>query len=783
MPQPPAPRSGERAPKWGIWWKRVLLVGIAPLAFLVSLEAALRIAGYGNPSTLFIPDDKPGFLRTNPAFTHTYFPPQFDITPLNFRLSRHKEPGHIRIFVLGESAARGIAEPGFGFAALMRAQLRAAYPGREFDVYNLGIVAINSHAVYQIAKEVAELEPDLFVIYMGNNEVVGPFGPGSVNRSTQFPLPLIRASIWTAQTRIGQLAARILRGISGRAAQETQWHGMTTFIDKTVRGDEPRLEKVYSDFQANLRAILEIAREHGIKTVLSTVVCNLRDCAPFSSLHSSNLTADQLARWTAAYNDGSDSLELGDASRALVSLGEAVHIDPEFANEHFLLGRANEAIGQTRGARGEYLQALHWDALRFRPDPRINDVIRAVGSGPSGATRLLDAALLLGSDAQSHGPALGRELLWEHVHFNLEGDARMSLMLAKEVSATLFGDAPAPAPWLDDPACTAALGYTPQGRAQMLSAMQAILSRPPFTNQLTFAEDQLRYAKDLDRSAADAKAQTSGSESLISGALRRDPSNAYLWLRLSEVQLAAGNPQGAVDSIDKAVALTPLSADLLVRRSHALAAAKRFGEATADILRAIDQAPDHLPAYSELVDILRKAGDFEAGRAIFIHALERTPSSDYLRLQWADLLFFHGDKLEAELECRTVLARDPGSAEALGRLVSLFAAENRKDDAFKLMTEARRTQPGNFANDMALARAYQERHLDSDVAECLDLAAQSGPVEPEVHVFLGRRLKAMNQTRDAMVEFARARRGALIEGNQEMADALAAVISQMAPGR
>jgi enhancing lycopene biosynthesis protein 2 len=99
------------------------------------------------------------------------------------------------------------------------------------------------------------------------------------------------------------------------------------------------------------------------------------------------------------------------------------------------------------------------------------------------------------------------------------------------------------------------------------------------------------------------------------------------------------------------------------------------------------------------------------------------------------------------------------------------------------MTEARRSQPGNFANDMALARAYQERHQDNDVAECLDLAAQSGPAEPQVHVFLGRRLVAMNQTRDAMVEFARARRGALIDGNQEMADGMAAVISQMASGR
>jgi len=783
MPQPLSPHSGERTPTRGIWWKRLLLVGLAPLAFLGALEAALRIGGYGSPPTLFITDDRPGFVRTNPAFTLTYFPPQFDISPLNFRLSRHKEPGRIRIFVLGESAVRGIAEPGFGFAALMRTQLRAAYPGREFEVYNLGIVAINSHVVYQIAKEAAKFEPDLFVIYMGNNEVVGPFGPGSVNRSTQFPLSLIRASIWTAQTRTGQLAARIIRRISGHATDETQWHGMSTFVDKTVRGDEPRLEEVYSDFQANLEGILRIAQRHQIKTVLSTVVCNLRDCAPFASLHSPNLTAEALARWTAAYSEGSDALELGDASRALVSLGSAAQIDPEFANEHFLLGRANEVLGEMGAARAEYLKALHWDALRFRTDSRINDIIRRAAAGPSGATRFLDAAYQLGSDADSHGPALGSELLWEHVHFNLAGDARMARMLAKEVSETLFTGVPEPAPWLDETACATASGYTPQGRLQMLSAMQAILSRPPFTNQLTFAEDQLRYTKDLDHAEEEARAGRARSESVVSEAIRNDAENSYLWLRLSEVQLASGNPDGAVESIDRALALAPVSADLLVRRSHALAAAKRFGEARSEILRAVERAPDHLPAYAEFVDILRKAGDFETGRALFTHALERTPQSDYLRLQWADLLFFRGDKREAELECKAVLARSPGSAEALVRLVSLFSSEGRKDEAFKLMNEARRSQPGNFANDMALARAYEERHQENDVAECLDLAAQSGPAEPEVHVFLGRRLKAMNQSRDAMVEFARARRGALIEGNQEMADAMASVISQMAAAR
>ncbi len=46
---------------------------------------------------------------------------------------------------------------------------------------------------------------DIWVIYMGNNEVVGPFGAGTVFGRQVPPLPLIRASLALKTTRIGQL--------------------------------------------------------------------------------------------------------------------------------------------------------------------------------------------------------------------------------------------------------------------------------------------------------------------------------------------------------------------------------------------------------------------------------------------------------------------------------------------------------------------------------------------------------------------------------------------------
>ena len=42
------------------------------------------------------------------------------------------------------------------------------------------MTAINSHAILPIARECARRDGDLWIIYMGNNEMVGPFGAGTV---------------------------------------------------------------------------------------------------------------------------------------------------------------------------------------------------------------------------------------------------------------------------------------------------------------------------------------------------------------------------------------------------------------------------------------------------------------------------------------------------------------------------------------------------------------------------------------------------------------------------
>jgi tetratricopeptide (TPR) repeat protein len=758
---------------------RCLLAVGAPLAVLAALEGGLRVAGYGKPTELFIPDGKPGFYRTNPSFTAPYFPPQFDISPLNFRIARHKEPGHIRIFVLGESAVRGTPEPGFGFAAQLQAQLRAAYPGKGIEVYNLGIVAINSHVVYQAARQAAAFEPDLFVLYMGNNEVVGPYGPGSANLSLTLPLSMIRASAWVAGTRTGQLIGHVLGRLAARQDRSLEWHGMSTYRDKTVRGGDPRLEAVYRNYEANLADIAGVAAHAGIKVVLATVVANLRDSPPFASLHREGMTDAELERWKSAYAEGVRLWELEQPDGAVRSISEALLIDPEYADAHYLLGTLFEGTGDQRQARIQFLEALHWDALRFRPDARINAIARKVASGSGGSVVLVDSALAMGSDGASTAAPSGREVLLEHVHFNWEGNVRMGRMLAEQCAAVLFGPGAPPGGWLDGAGCADALGYTEFGRLRMLRQMETIRGKPPFTNQLTFGEDQVRYQREIQLAerAAHSEDGLAAARGRLEAALARDPENPSLVLRLQEVESESGHPGKALEWADRAMELEPRSPELLVRRARALAALQRPAEAQAAVLEALRIDPYDLPTYTALVEVLRKTGDFELGRGQFSRALAAITDSGYIRLAYADLLFFHGDRDLAVHECRAVLDREPENSDALGRLVSLYNAEGKKEDAFALMSEARRTQPLNYENNLGLARIYEERGDLGSAAECLQSAARSGPATAQAHLFIARHLGNGNRPSDALVELARARRVAVLMGD----DALALRISAQMP--
>ena len=103
----------------------------------------------------------------------------------------------------------GDPEPAFGLPRVLEALLELRFSDQEFEVINTAMTAVNSHVVLPIAWDCRVLDADAWVIYMGNNEVVGPYGAGTVFGGRAMPLWLIRCGLALHRTRTGQLLAEL----------------------------------------------------------------------------------------------------------------------------------------------------------------------------------------------------------------------------------------------------------------------------------------------------------------------------------------------------------------------------------------------------------------------------------------------------------------------------------------------------------------------------------------------------------------------------------------------
>ncbi len=481
-----APASGAAASGWRRWSLRIAITLLAPVALLALVEVGLRIGGVGYPTDVTLPCTVGGQPAScyNLFFAAPFFPPGMIKTPQVYAIPAQKPPRTFRIFVLGESAAMGDPEPSFGFSRYLDVMLRQRFPDIRFEIVNTGSAAINSHVMLPIAEGLAKFKPDLFIIYSGNNEVVGPYGPGTALTSGGMNLHAIRGSIFYHSTRIGQLLTKL-------GTPKRDWGGMAMFLDKQVPANSPLMKYVYANFDQNLRDTIAVARKAGARVMVSTVATNLMDCAPFASLHREGLSPEDLRTWNALFQQGNDLESAGAHAEALKAYLAATAIDSDYAELEFRIGRTYAALGDYAPAHQHFLRARDLDTLRFRADSKINQVNRSVAR--STGVELIDTDELFSKESANGIP--GSDLIYEHVHLTPRGNyllaSAMFIQIAKHLPAGHSNTSEEVPP---EPDCERWLAFTLHDRARVAGEMLRRLQEPPFTNQLNHSEQVLRLS-------------------------------------------------------------------------------------------------------------------------------------------------------------------------------------------------------------------------------------------------------------------------------------------------
>ena len=565
---------------------------VATALILVLVELSLLALNVGYSPHLAMKSTGPAgqpVWRDNRWATAPYFSPDLVRRPLPFRLPAKKAPGTYRIFFLGSSAAMGDPEPSFSVARVLETLLRSTYPEQRFEVVNVAITAINSHLVAGIAKDCARLEPDLFVVYEGHNEVIGPFGPAGVFAPFHSRRWAVRTARWVQGTRTAQLVGHLGRS-SSKSTAPREWGGMQMFLQQQIAADDPRLRIVRDLFEGNLRSIADSAHAAGAATLLCTVLTNQRDFAPFLSLHRAGLSSTELMAWQVAFDQAEQLARENHLPESEQHYRAALAIDNRHAELNFRLGRLALQQGRDTEAQAFLQRALDLDALRFRTDSTLNETIRLMGRDAAGLFEVVDAAAAVAARS-AHGIA-GDELLYEHVHLTLRGAYEVALELLPRVVADLqrrgLGANAAPTTTLAYGDVRLRLGYTAHEQAMIALELLKRFRAPPFTGQSDQAARVAQWERRVEASTkllarADA---LPALRAIYASALAISPDDWIIARNAGSMLVARGEPKEALPWLEQAAAWIDDDVDTLVALGWAQQAAGQQAAALKTFARA-----------------------------------------------------------------------------------------------------------------------------------------------------------------------------------------------------
>ncbi|MBT8385999.1 MAG: hypothetical protein KJO12_01185, partial [Ignavibacteria bacterium] len=227
---------------------------------------------------------------------------------------------------------------------------------------------------------VLDQKPDLIIIYAGHNEYYGALGVGSTESlgDTRY---IVNTVLWLNRFKTFELLRNIIKSIYGVFSEPVR-------IDGTLmaRMSQKQLIKYNSDsfhsgvkqFEGNLNDMLEMTKDAGIPVLLGTLVSNLKDQKPFSSVD----------------NDKYQSAE-----------------------EIYNLAIMELRSGNKNSADSLFRFAQDLDALRWRAPREMNSVINELGKKFNYPVVKLDSIF----NKVTPDNVVGDNLITDHLHPNLRG--------------------------------------------------------------------------------------------------------------------------------------------------------------------------------------------------------------------------------------------------------------------------------------------------------------------------------------------------------------------------
>ncbi len=567
---------------------------------------------------------------------------------------RHKPKGIYRIVCLGGSATYG--RPFFdhtSFAGWLRALLPKADPLRNWEVINAGAISYASYRIRGLMAELARYEPDLFIVYTGENEFLERRTYASVFET---PGLLRNAAGLASRLRIatvmqsGLELAGILRPVDRNKA--TGLHEEVVRIPVYAVGpeaytrDETFKREALSHYEASLNAMVDLAAETHARLLFVTPISNLRDFAPFKSENRSGLTPDQLRAWRVAYEKGRTLAHNNQPAEAGQQFDAALAIDDRHADLLYRKGQALLALGKDKEARDYLVRARDEDICPLRALTATLDTMRKVAA--QRGVELLDFERLATPRA-SHQIS-GEDLLADHVHLQIAG----SKMLALDI--------------LDQLAREKIVSLSPEWGTEAIASVTA---------QVEAGIEGPRYAHELYSllQLLDALGQTEQALKRVEEGLELSKGDADGLCLAGRYSRKLGRLQVAADFFQKALVRQPGAACAEEGLGGLLLDQGNLQSALEHLSSAARAAPDS-PSVTNLLGVAHaRLGHHDQAVSLLRRAAQLLPTDPAILANLALAEEQRGNLREAFLHYQECLRLKPGNPQAGAGLKRLMAAK------------------------------------------------------------------------------------------------------------
>ncbi len=359
---------------------------------------------------------------------------------------RKKPPHTFRVFCLGGSTTYGHPywDP-TSYSRWLREFLPLVDSSKKFEVINAGGISYASYRVAGVMEELAQYEPDLFVVYSVHNEFLerrtyaAMFDQSSLSMRLRSTLSKTRT--WAAMERV-IVGNRTTPKASRASTQnsDTLSGEVDEILNHTIgpvdyHRDDTWQANVLTHYEFNLNRMVGIARKSGAKIVILTPASNEKNCSPFKSEFASRLTEEDQQQVRAILKKAVNEHEDDNPDKAVELLRSAIQIDPDYAETHYRMGQVQYSMKRYIEAMDAFRRALNEDICPLRAVDGISQAVRRVAEQQR--VPLIDFESRLRSlCVKQHGHSiLGEEYFMDHVHPNVEVHQQLASWIVQDLQS------------------------------------------------------------------------------------------------------------------------------------------------------------------------------------------------------------------------------------------------------------------------------------------------------------------------------------------------------------